>query len=92
MDLFIDKAYQLHSESKIDYHQILFTGNGTLPSGYTIVNGSGQTVYVTGASAPYAVVVFQDSGIDSVHIIKNSTGAYSEEFKISSKAKKFVLE
>jgi hypothetical protein len=88
MDLFVDKSYKLHCESKLDYHQILHTGNGTLPSGYTLSGASGHTLYRT----EYAIVVYQPSGIASVKIVKNSTGAYMDEFRISATAKKFVLE
>jgi hypothetical protein len=88
MDLFIDRSYELHCENKLNYFSALYSPTGSLPSGYTLRNASGQTIVRTAN----AVVVYQASGIDSVRITRDSTGAYMEEFKISSTAKKFVLE
>lgn len=88
MDLFVDKSYQLHCENKLDYYSAIYSPTTSLPSGYTLIGASGQSILRTGN----AVVVYQTSGIDSVHIRKDSTGAYMDEFQISSTAKKFVLE
>jgi hypothetical protein len=90
MDLFIDKSYKLHSENKLNYSQIVLGSDGSFPSDtHTITGpGSGRRVYVSGN----AVVISQPSGIEAVRIIRNSTGAHMDEVRISSTAKKFVLE
>lgn len=89
MDLFVDKGYKLDSENKVNYAQVLSSGAGSLPSGYSLEgSASGHSVYVTGN----AVIVTKESGIDSIHVVKESTGAFMHETRISSNAKKFVLE
>jgi hypothetical protein len=89
MDLFVDKSHKLNSENKLNYAQVLSSGAGSLTSGYSIVGDQvGNQIYVSGN----AVVIYRSSGIADIHITKDSTGAYMDEFRISATAKKFVLE
>jgi hypothetical protein len=89
MDLFVDKGYKLDSENKVNYAQVLSSGPGSLPSGYSLEgSASGHSIYVTGS----AVIITKESGIEEVHVVKESTGAFMQETRISSEAKKFVLE
>jgi hypothetical protein len=85
MDFFIDKYYKKDVENKLNYHQILYETNDTASYEYEVIGGTPTTTIIHGN-----VLVLFSSSIDNIHVLVNNV--YMQEFKISTTAKKFVLE
>jgi hypothetical protein len=95
MDFFIDKYYKKDVENKLNYHQILYGTNDD--ASFQVIGGTPTTTsfQVIGGTPTTTiihenVVVLFSSSIDNVHVLVNNV--YMQEFKISTTAKKFVLE
>jgi hypothetical protein len=83
MDFFIDKYYKKDVENKLNYHQILYGTNDA--ASFQVIGGTPTTTIINGN-----VILLYSNSIDNIHVLVNNV--YMQEFKISTTAKKFVLE
>lgn len=84
MELYLDKAYEMHCENKFNYTS--FSIVSTVPA-YTISSLSSGTVY----QSDNVLLIYSPVGVAETRVTR-SDGAVMSEIMLSNTIKKIILE